>query len=145
MPAVLIGFSGFLRYLQTDAGIIPYLKLGHDHCLTSFLVLHSLLIPSLSAVRFRVLQPSISALLTLQACLGVFFFATRVFYCLFGLILSTCSTHCLLCLSILYIGGTCTVLGATRAELSPAVPSVQSSNDSLSSCHRKIMAGIVSV
>jgi hypothetical protein len=34
VPAVLTGFSGFIRYLQTDAGIIPYLKLGHDHCLS---------------------------------------------------------------------------------------------------------------
>jgi len=34
VQAVLTGFSGFIRYLQADAGIIPYLKLGHDHCLS---------------------------------------------------------------------------------------------------------------
>lgn len=34
VPAVLSGFSSFLRCLQTDTGIILYLKLGHDHCLS---------------------------------------------------------------------------------------------------------------
>jgi len=116
VPAVLTGFSGFLRYLQTDAGIIPYLKLGHNHSLTPVLVLHSLLIQSLSAVHVFMSCSRQSLRSSHFKSKGFFSFATCVFYCLVSLILSTCSTHCLLCPNILSIGGTCTVLGATRAE-----------------------------